>query len=460
MAHSGRLFRPGSSSRLFQPFLCSCSCKNTSTMVSHLEPANKNNLMIDKLNKLRELATDELINRILPFHIEHMVDHDLGGFIGTISNDLKSDPDAPKGLVQCSRILWTYSAAYRHFANADYLNIATYAFNELMNRFKDEMNGGYFWTLTSQGAPLDRNKVIYGQAFVIYGLTEYYLATQNELAQKEAIYLFRLLDQYAVDNQFNGYWEACTETWEPNFAITVDEIIEPAAKSMNTHLHMLEAYTNLLRAWDNDTLRLRLFMLIQLHLDHIVDLETAHMRLHFEQNWRSINDRFSYGHDIEASWLLWEAAELLQNQYLIRRAKPIVLKMAEATLAEGIDIDGGIYDEAGPGEILSAEKHWWPQAEAMVGFINAFELTQNDLYIVAMFECWNFIQTRIVDKQHGGWIWGRDKDGNPLDREKAGMWKTPYHNGRACLECIHRVDKLLSTMILKQEPINENLLRF
>ncbi|MEM8863641.1 MAG: AGE family epimerase/isomerase [Chloroflexota bacterium] len=416
--------------------------------------------MINKLNKLRELATNELTSRILPFHMETMMDKQNGGFVGTISNDLTIDPNAPKGLVQCGRMLWSYSAAYRHFANEAYLKVAQYAFAELIGRFKDQVNGGFYWTLDANGDPSDKNKVIYGQAFAIYGLSEYFLATGDDRAQKEAIHLFRLLDQYAADHQHHGYWEACSETWTPNFEVTVDEIVEPAEKSMNTHLHMLEAYTNLLRIWDSDTLRLRLFMLIQIHLDYIVDLETAHMNLHFDKDWYSINERFSYGHDIEASWLLWEAAELLQNQQLIRRVKPIVLKMAEATLAEGIDIDGGIYDEAAPGEILSAEKHWWPQAEAMVGFLNAYQLTRNDLYIMAMFECWNFIQTQLVDREHGGWIWGIDRSGNPLDREKAGMWKTPYHNGRACLEIIHRVDQLQRSMTLTEESVDENLLRF
>ena len=174
----------------------------------------------------------------------------------------------------------------------------------------------------------------------------------------------------------------------------------------------------------------------------IVDPQTGHLLLHFDGAWRPLNHHKSYGHDIEASWLLWEAAELLDDPMLLAEIRPAVLRLAECTQAYGVAADGGIWDEMSEAGELHAEKHWWAQAEGLVGFVNAYQLTGNASYLDTTYLVWQFILDQIVDAEHGGWFWGRDGENGLLTGPKAGSWKTPYHNGRACFELLQRLPRL------------------
>jgi len=275
-------------------------------------------------------------------------------------------------------------------------------------------------------------------------LSEYVLATGNERELETAVSLYHLLEKHAYDAEHGGYFDMFSQDWQQRLAENVDEInapvAAPIAKTMNTNLHVMEAYTNLLRVWPDKALQKSLRRLIRLHLDQIVNQETGHLRLHFSADWQSLHDGISHGHDIESTWLMVEAAEVLGDDDLLVEVVPVSLQMAQVAFDEGLDGDGGLNDAP-----ETAVKEWWPQAEALVGFFNAYQLTKQPHFLDAVLRCWAFIREKLVDKQHGEWFWGVQPDGRVLDKDKAGPWKTPYHNGRACLEIMQRISKLKVT---------------
>jgi mannobiose 2-epimerase len=395
--------------------------------------------MID-LHQFRSEVEQEVRHNILPFHIENLTDRDLGGFYGYLSNNLEVRKDAPRSLVQNSRLLWTYSQAYRVLKEPAYLDAASRAYRYVLDHFWDGEAGGLFWMLDYRGQPLEAIKMGYGQAFGIYGLTEYYLATGQPASLDKAIEIYRLLEKYTYDSRDKGYYEGCRRDWSPGGAMRLGGGDLEAHKSMNAHLHILEAYTNLLRAWDDAGLRAKLGELIQVMIAHIVDPDSGHFKLFFDERWRSKSNQISYGHDIEGSWLLVEAAEVLGDEELLPRVKKVALKMAHATYDEGVDADGGVYNEGDPTGITHPDKDWWPQAEAMVGFLNAYQLSRRPHFLEASLRSWEFIKTYIVDREYGEWFWGVTKAGAPRDQEKAGPWKSSYHNSRACFEVMRRLD--------------------
>ena len=384
----------------------------------------------------------ELRGNILPFHGHVTVDAQNGGFYGRTDNDCTTYPAAPKGLVQHSRLLWTYSQAYHVFADPEYFKLACHAYAFLMAHFHDTAHGGFFWLVDAQGRPLDVRKLIYGQAFTIYGLAEYARATGDPDALDTAVALFRLVETTARDSEHGGYFDVFSRDWQVCPGENVDQAAGPVAKTMNTHLHLLEAITNLVRTQPDEQLRLCLARLIRLHLANIVDHNSGHLRLHFDAAWSPLNNRVSYGHDIEGSWLLCEAAEVLGEAALLQEVMAVALRIAEVTLAQGIDASGAILEEGYLSGPTNRNCIWWVQAEGMVGFLNAYQLSGERIFLEASIRCWHFVQARLIDRQYGDWLWGVDSTGQPLPLEKAGIWKTPYHNGRACLEIKRRAQQL------------------
>ncbi len=389
------------------------------------------------LTDYQEQVSQELITNILPFYGRFALDKKNGGFVGLIENNLTIHADTPKGLVQHSRLLWTYAHAARKLQNDTYLEVAHHAYTYLLDKFVDPEHGGMYWFVDADGRPFSTNKITYGHAFAIYGFSEYFLATGDERSLQTAVSLYLWLENKTWDPEFGGYFDAYLADWTRADELNVDEVEMPVAKTMNTHLHMLEAYTNLLRAWDNEQLRHSLRTLINIMLDHIIDHSRGQMMLHFTGDWHSLTPHISYGHDIEASWLLVEAAEVLADEELLAEVKRVAIHMAQAAYEQGLDPDGSLRYEAS-----DSDRHWWPQAEAMVGFLNAYQLTGQDHFLTASLGCWQFTQANIIDHQYGEWIWGVTAEGKPINREKAGPWKTPYHNGRSCFEIMQRIDQI------------------
>jgi mannobiose 2-epimerase len=392
------------------------------------------------LDEFRKKVGEELRGNILPFWLEKSPDVEFGGFYGRISYDLRIDRQAPKGLILNSRILWTFARAYRSHPEPKFLQAAQRAYNYLLQFFRDPDFGGYYWMVDHLGRPLDSRKKIYGQAFTIYALAEFYLATGSEDCLHEAVRLFEQVEQAAHDAEFGGYFETYNSDWTLAADQRLSEVDMDEKKSMNTHLHVLEAYTNLLRASHEDLLHGRLRDLVLIFLFHIIDPHSHHFRLFFDETWRCRSERISFGHDIEGSWLSCEAASVLGDREVKQRVEEISLQIADAVRVEGIDADGGLFQEAGPRGIIDTDKHWWPQAEAVVGFLNAYNLSGREDFFTASYNSWNFIEKHLVDREFGEWFWSVSREGTP-DREKFKVdpWKCPYHNSRMCFEVMERL---------------------
>ncbi len=392
------------------------------------------------LASFAQRAADHLRTCILPFWLEHTVDREHGGFYGEIDGQMRRKDDVPRGALLTSRILWTFAAAHRRFSDPAYLAMARHADADLRARFWDDEFGGFYWSAGADGAPARTRKQVYGQAFGIYALTEFHRATGEREPLDRAIALFHLLEAHARDCEHGGYFEACTRAWALESDWRLSKLDMNTPKSQNTLLHVMEAYTNLLRAWPDAGLKAAQAALLEVMLTRVLDPQTHHLGLFFDTDWTLRSDRVSFGHDIEAAWLLTEAARVLDDPGLVARTRAAALKIAGVTRAEGIDTDGALFYEAGPAGITQDHKEWWPQAEAVVGFIDAWQISGNEEWLHVAERVWDFIEANLVDREHGEWHRAVTRDRDPMPQcEKAGFWKCPYHNGRACLEIHERL---------------------
>lgn len=282
----------------------------------------------------------------------------------------------------------------------------------------------------------------YAQAFAIYGLSEYFRATQHQAAKTLACQLFDLLEQHAFEPLHGGYTEGSRRDWGALEDMRLSDKDLNCRKSMNTLLHILEAYTNLLRIWDDPRLKSQHRALLETFAQKVYDAQTGHLRLFFDDAWNSLQPLDSYGHDIEASWLIWEAAQMHPDPALHERIRPAVLGLAETVYREGRDSDGSLFYEGYAGQIHDNSKAWWPQAEALIGFTNAFQLTGGPKFAAAVGDVWRFIENYLIDRTHGDWFKQTDRAGTPdSTRMKASTWDCPYHHSRACFELIERLSE-------------------
>lgn len=394
----------------------------------------------------REELTAELKDNILGYWLNRTVDEKYFGFIGEIASSGEMRQEADKGLVLHARIMWTFASAYRLYKDEKYLSASKRAYEALKKHFRDREHGGLYWLIDVNGAAVSDKKQVYGQAFVIYALSEYVRVTGDREALVWAEEIYRLLEKHAYDPVHLGYIEALARDWSETDELSLSGKDLNERKSMNTHLHVLEAYTNLYRVWKPEGLKAKLKELIEVHLDKIIDAETDHFLLFFDDEWHSKTPHVSYGHDIEGSWLLWEAAEVLGDESLLPRVKEAAVRMAKATLEQGVDEDGGLFNEY-DGHHLDDSKDWWPQAEAMVGFLNAYQLSGDEKYLTAAKKSWGFITSFVSDREGGEWHWQVTRAGEPVvdaNQPKVGQWKCPYHNSRACIEVLERLEHLKS----------------
>ena len=401
--------------------------------------------------KLKEEMRQVLTENILPFWMERMTDEVNGGFHGRISGMGEWIPGSPKGAILNARILWTFSSAYRLLHKNEYLATATRAKRELIDHFYDAEYGGVYWSIHEDGAPLwvdcakkdvaplDTKKQIYALGFALYGLSEYHRATGDKEALEYAIYLFNDIEKYSFDPVKNGYCEALSREWGEIEDMRLSEKDANERKTMNTHLHILEPYTNLFRVWQDERLERQLRNLIDLFTDRILDMDTKHLQLFFDDDWNSKYQIVSYGHDIEASWLLHEAALVLGDKRLINRLEPIVIEIAEAASEGFLPEAGMIYETHAERAAIDADRHWWVQAETIVGYMNLYQHFDDRLSLRRAAECWEFVKNHLIDWQGGEWFWSLCADGTlNRDEDKAGFWKCPYHNGRMCMEILER----------------------
>jgi mannobiose 2-epimerase len=375
----------------------------------------------------------ELVEDILPYWMTKTVDTEYGGFYGRIDGQEVLHKQANKGAVMNARILWTFAAASRLMNHPQYLEMAERAFRYILDHFIDKEYGGVYWELDYRGNPINPRKQIYAQGFALYGFSEFYRATGRQEALDEAIKIFRLLQQHAYDPENGGYIEALNRDWQPIEDMKLSARDANAPKSMNTHLHILEPYTNLLRIWRDPALVGAHKQLITVFCDHIVSPETHHLILFFDKQWNSQSDAISYGHDIECAWLLYEAAEVLGDKELITKVKPVSLAIVDAA-SEGLQTDGSMIYETTT-KHTDSDRHWWVQAETVVGAAYAYAISGDTNYLAIAEKNWQYIQEHILDTAGGEWFWSAFPNGQPNRRDdKAGFWKCPYHNARMCME--------------------------
>lgn len=384
---------------------------------------------------------DVLQKNILRFWLDKMVDQEHGGFYGRIDGHEHLHADAEKGAILNARILWAFSAAYRVLGDKTYLEAASRAKHYIIDHFIDPEYGGVYWSLDCNGKPLDTKKQFYAIGFAIYGMSEYARATGDAEALKVAIDLYRCIEEHALDHEYNGYIEAMTRDWQPIADMRLSELDANYPKSQNTHLHIIEPYTNLYRVWKSDELKASLHNLIDIFTDRILNPETHHLDLFFDMDWkRGAGALESYGHDIECSWLIHEAALVLGDAEVLKKVEPIVEMVAKAS-EKGLNADGSMVHEANLDTgYVDSDLHWWVQAEAVVGFFNIYQYFGDESALQKAQHCWTYIKENLIDDENGEWHWSRRKDGTlNLDDDKAGFWKCPYHNSRMCLEIIERM---------------------
>lgn len=378
----------------------------------------------------------ELRNNILPFWSETMADP-RGGFFGRMDGNGAIMPDEPKGGILNSRILWTFASAYRTTGLPYCLESARRAKSEILDKFVDREFGGIYWSINADGTPCDTKKQFYAIAFAVYGLAELYRAAGDEDALQAAIELYRSIEEHSFDAQKGGYIEACTREWGAIEDMRLSEKDQNDAKTMNTHLHILEGYTGLYRVWKDETLAERLRGLILIFLDRITGPD-GHLQLFFDEEWNLHGNIQSYGHDIEASWLLNEAAEVLGDVDLLSRTREVCAKIAQAS-TEGLAGNGALtYEWDIANGHRDGDFHWWVQAENVVGCYNQYQLTGEELWLDRAMAAWKFIKDNLVCPD-GEWYWSLRADGSVnRDDDRAGFWKCPYHNGRMCMEMMER----------------------
>ena len=387
---------------------------------------------------LKHEVQEVLTNNILPFWTNRMIDS-RGGFYGRINGNNELIAEADKGAILNARILWTFSAAYRLLRRKDYLQVATRAKRVIIHDFFDKEYGGIYWSLNCNGIPIDTKKQIYALGFAIYGLSEYYRATGDQEALEYAIRLFNDIETHSFDTVKNGYCEATSRNWQEIADMRLSEKDANERKTMNTHLHILEPYTNLYRVWKDERLKQQIHNLVELFIHQIKHPETHHLQLFFDDDWNSKYDIISYGHDIEASWLIHEAALELGDAQLLTEVESVIQQIACAA-SEGLTAQGGMmYEKDVKQNHTDTDLHWWVQAETVVGYLNIYQHFGDEDSLQKAVNCWNFIKNHLIDHPHGEWLWSVNLDGTPnhVD-DKAGFWKCPYHNGRMCMEIMER----------------------
>ena len=417
---------------------------------------------------MKQEMQEVLEDNILRFWLDHMVDREYGGFYGRMDGEGHLHADAPKGAILNARILWSFSAAYRVLKRPEYLKAATRAKQYIIDHFIDVEYGGVYWSVDGHGHPLDTKKQFYAIGFVIYGLSEYARATGDMEALNYALDLYECIEAHSLDHEHNGYIEACTREWGEIADMRLSELDANYPKSQNTHLHIIEPYTNLYRclrefhaaascdyvpslgavlpvavAVDRETVyrvEASLRNLIHIFTDYILNPTTHHLDLFFDMDWtRKAGALESYGHDIECSWLLHEAALVLGDREVLRKVEPIVRLVAEAS-KKGLNADGSMVHEANLDTgYIDTDRHWWVQAENVVGWVNIYQYFGDEEALKHALRCWQYIKENLVDKEGGEWWWSRDSE-RRINRkdDKAGFWKCPYHNSRMCLEVIER----------------------
>ena len=380
----------------------------------------------------------ELTERILPFW-RGLRDDERGGYTGQVEFDLTRRPEAERGCILNSRILWFFSEAYLLLREPALLDEAKHAY-EMLCKMLDREHGGVYWSMNADGTVADSTKHTYNQGFAIYALSAYYRAGGEQAALELARELFRLVEDKCFDGE--GYLEAFTAGWQPAGNDKLSENGVEAGRTMNTLLHVLEGYTGLYEAGKDPEVRERLFWIMNTWAEKVYNPRKCRQEVFFDLQYHTLIDLHSFGHDIETSWLADHTLEVLGDQVLTERLRPMLLSMADHTLRAAYTEGNGFSNESENGRV-DFTRVWWVQAEALVGFLNAYEHTHEQRYLGAVRSQWKYIREKIIDSREGSeWFWSVREDGTPIEKPIVEPWKCPYHNGRMCIEVLRRNPEL------------------
>jgi len=380
---------------------------------------------------IRTETEQDLKGNILPFWMKKAVNPD-GGFYGVVMNDGKARENAPQGAVLNARILWTFSKAYRHYGLETYKEMANRAADYYIGHFIDKKYGGVYWSLDSEGNMKDDTKQTYACAFGIYGLSEHFRATGNQQSLEAALKLYNILEEKVHDKTGLGYIESFRRDFSRASMKGVDGQMN-ATKTMNTHIHLLEAYTALYQAWPDEGLKENLKELLGILSSKLYSPQRNHLILFCDDNWKAIGEADSYGHDIETSWLMTEAAAVIGDPTLKKQVDAQAVKMARTALKEGLNAEGAMRYEKTP-QGMSNKMSWWPQCETIIGAVNAWQLTGEKSFLDAALKNWSYVKTHFIDKKQGEWFKELTEAGQPMNAPKVSEWNCPYHNSRLGFE--------------------------
>lgn len=384
---------------------------------------------------LAKAIVSEVRGSVLPFWTDYAPAPD-GGFYGTLLRDGTPQPDAPRSGVLNARILWSFSAAARTWDDTLCLRLADRAQHELISTFIDPQHGGVFWLTAPDGSVVNGTKYAYALTYGIYGLAEHYLATGNTESLEAALDLFRTLEENGRDPQHDGYIEAFTVDWKP-----LDKYDKDAPKTMNAHLHVLEAYTLLYQCRPDPKLRERLEYCTRLFMDTIYDPRRKHFNQYFDNAWRNLLDIDSYGHDVEAGWLLCRAAEALDDPQLQERARRIAVDVTRTCLDEGMTPDGYLRYER-TGDHKAARCSWWGQDEMLIACVNAWQISGDEHFLQEARRIWDFVMRTMKDREFGEWFSDCNNGIPIINAPKANMWRCPYHTTRLGVEMQQLIEHL------------------
>ena len=389
--------------------------------------------METKTDLLLMEVRENLTSNILPFWLK--LKDPRGGFYGEVSADGSVLYDAPRGVILNARLIWSFAAAYGALQKTEYLVAAVHARDWFLDHFCDHKNGGVYWSVSAEGERLDTKKQLYAQGFAIYGLAELYRVSGDEEALKNAINLYKVVETYFKDSKNGGYIEALARDFSPLEDMSLSAHDINAEKTMNSHLHILEAYSNLYQVWPDEGLKEALVKLLDLVGNKIMGPD-GHLQLYFKKDWTVLPGPVSFGHDIEASWLLLEAAFALRDAEVVNRVRPWAAKIGQAG-NEGLLPDGSLRYEKRPDGTFDDQRQWWVEAEAVVGNLWLWKYQADAAAWDRALGAWNYIKDKLVDNTSGEWGWAVLPDGKrDLSQPKAGFWKCPYHNTRMCLQVL------------------------
>lgn len=379
---------------------------------------------------------DHLTQKLIPFW-EGLRDEENGGFYGYMGYDLTVDRKYEKGCILNSRILWFFSNAYLCLGKENLLDNARHAYEFLKEYCLDKEYGGIYWSVTYDGKALDTTKHTYNQAFAIYALSSYYDASGDEEALRLAYELQQLIEEKCRDEY--GYLEAFTRTFAPEENDKLSENGVLAEKTMNTLLHVMEAYTELYRVGKKEAVAKCLCYMLDLVADKVYNPVLGRQEVFFDKYWNTLIDLYSYGHDIETAWLVDRALEILGKPEYTAKISPITRTITENIYTRAY-VKHSLLNEAEDG-VDDTTRVWWVQAEAIVGFVNGYQKNpEKECYLKAAEDLWNYICEYVIDKREGSeWFWSVDGENRPIEKPIVEPWKCPYHNGRMCIEVIRRL---------------------